>query len=190
MVELESCQRSSFIHKSFFCIFGSRIVFHALWYFRKSISITFCLSRARGGLGRGNTRNTDCSFSGHKSSLSLPHFTKPIRGDPTKGPLIRRTVLRIKAFIFRISPLKTILHGCFILSAVWVLTVYVTVCFGAPVLSDHLEVIIFPLLCFLIRPVWGDFPVRACSSELCVSYKLLRQPLSAIPSVFSPHHRA
>lgn len=79
-------------------------------------------------------------ISGHKRSLSLPHFAKPIRGDPTKGPLIRRTVLRIKAFIFRISPLKTILHGCFILSAVWVLAVYVTVCFGAPVLSDQLEV--------------------------------------------------
>ena len=144
--------------------------------------ITFCLSRARGGLGR---RNTPCSFSGHKRSLSLPHFTKPIRGDPTKGPLIRRTVLRIKAFLFRLSPLKTILHGCFILSAVWILTVYVTVCFGAPVLSDHLEVIIFPLLCFLIRPVWGGFP---CSSELCVSYKLLRQPLSTLSSVSSSHH--
>jgi hypothetical protein len=80
------------------------------------------------------------SFSGHKRSLALPHHTKPIRGDPTKGPFIRRSVLRIKAIIFRISPLKTVLHGFLILVAVWVLTVYITVCFGAPALSEHLEV--------------------------------------------------
>lgn len=77
--------------------------------------------------------------SGHKRSLALPHHTKPIRGDPTKGPIIRRTVLRIKGFIFRISPLKTVLHGIIILSLAWLLVFYVVVCFGAPALSQHWE---------------------------------------------------
>ena len=45
----------------------------------------------------------------------------------------------------------------------------------------------FSITVFSHKTSLGGFP---CSSELCVSYKLRRQPLSAIPSVFSPHHRA
>ena len=34
-------------------------------------------------------------LSGHTSVFSLPHYINPVRGDLSRGPLLKRTVLRL-----------------------------------------------------------------------------------------------
>lgn len=85
-------------------------------------------------------------MSGYSEVFSLPQYTNPVRGDPSKGPLLRRLVLRFKKFIFTLKPLKTLGNGVLVLFLGWLLILYVTVCFGAPVTTDYVETLGFTLL--------------------------------------------
>lgn len=85
-------------------------------------------------------------ISGHAKALSLPVLANPVRGDPSKGPFLRRTVLRVKKLIFTLKPYKKLAQGALLLLALWALFAYVTVCFGAPVFSAHEETSAFAAL--------------------------------------------
>lgn len=85
-------------------------------------------------------------LSGHFRAFSLPHYGNAIRGDPSKGPLLKRTVLRFKKLIFKFKPYQRVGHGILLFLGFWFLIIYITVCFGAPVLSDQLETGSFALL--------------------------------------------
>ena len=78
-------------------------------------------------------------ISGHRRAFSLPQYSNPIRGDPSKGPVLRRTVLKVKKLIFKLKPYQRLALGVFYIAAAFLLTLYVTICFGAPVLADQPE---------------------------------------------------
>ena len=50
-------------------------------------------------------------FSGHSPSLSLPLYTNAVRGDPSKGPYLRRFVLRFKKLVYWLKPYQKVLHS-------------------------------------------------------------------------------
>jgi phosphatidylinositol glycan class F len=90
----------------------------------------------------------------HPTAVRLPAAADPIRGDPSRGPLLRRIVLRFKRLVHRCRPIKTLLSGAFLLVAAWMLSFYVTICFGAPAFSAHWETGAFSALAvtFLVLP--------------------------------------
>lgn len=85
-------------------------------------------------------------LTGHERALSLPVYSNAVRGDPSKGPILRRVVLRFKKLVFRLKPYQRIVHGLFYLFLGWLLIAYVTVCFGAPAFSAHYETAAFSAL--------------------------------------------
>lgn len=85
-------------------------------------------------------------YSGHLTAFSLPQYANPVRGDPSKGPFLRRTVLRIKKLIFRLKPFKKLAQTLLFLLGAWALSAYVVVCFGAPVFSSRVETASFSAL--------------------------------------------
>lgn len=81
-------------------------------------------------------------ISGHAPSLSLPLYTNAVRGDPSKGPYLRRIVLRFKKVVYWLKPYQKVLHSAVTLTLAWTLAFYVIACFGAPLLaptSDHIS---------------------------------------------------
>jgi len=77
--------------------------------------------------------------TGHPTAARLPTSGEAVRGDPSRGPFLRRVVLRLKILIHRFRPVKTIVSGLVLLASAWLLALYVTVCFGAPAFSVHYE---------------------------------------------------
>ncbi len=69
--------------------------------------------------------------------LSLPRYADPVRGDPTRGPLLRRLVLRFKRLAHRLAPVRRLAAAATVLAASWGTVVYLCVCFGAPAFSLH-----------------------------------------------------
>jgi len=86
-------------------------------------------------------------ITGHPTAAQLwPEATDPVRGDPSRGPLLRRLVLRFKRLVHRFRPLKTLFAGAFTLVIAWTLAVYLIICFGAPAFSAHSQTSSFAVL--------------------------------------------
>lgn len=85
--------------------------------------------------------------SGHASVLSLPFVANPVKGDPTKGTLLRRIILRLKQLLHQFKPYQIVWNGLVGLLKLWIFIIYATLCFGAPLLSQQAETL---ALAFLI----------------------------------------
>ncbi len=85
-------------------------------------------------------------LSGHGRALSLPEYCDPVRGDPSRGPLLRRLVLRAKRLVFKLRPLRRLAGAAAVLMVFWAAAAYLSVCFGAPAFSAHRETASFSAL--------------------------------------------
>jgi len=87
--------------------------------------------------------------TGHKESLRLPrsssHDYKTVR-----GPFLRRVWIRSARFFQSLTPGLHFIKGLLTLLAFWSLLTYLTVCFGAPVLSSWNETASFTCLLLLL----------------------------------------
>ena len=73
--------------------------------------------------------------------------TRPI---PARAPFLRRLWLRFVRILHALSPLLQLLQGALLLAATWVTAAYLTVCFGAPLLSYWPETASFCVLVVLL----------------------------------------
>ncbi len=85
-------------------------------------------------------------LSTHPHVFSLPAFSNPVRGDPTRGPWLRRIVLRYKKLFYRVKPYAKVVKSAAVLFTAWQLFAYVTVCFGAPAFTHYRETFSFSAL--------------------------------------------
>ena len=77
-------------------------------------------------------------LSGHKESLKLP-FGPGRDPRPVRGPLLRKLWVRLGRLLARLTPLYHFAVGLGLLLAVWLGLAALTVCFGAPLLSNWWE---------------------------------------------------
>jgi len=89
-------------------------------------------------------------LSGHSSSLSLSWGELGDISRPIRGPILRKLWIRGSRFLTRLTPLAELAKGIAILSLYWIASVYLTVCFGAPVLSSWYETGSFCVLICLL----------------------------------------
>ena len=90
-------------------------------------------------------------LSGHSASLSLNlNAASEPRPIPARAPFLRRVWLRLVRLLQALSPLLQLLQGVLLLAATWVGAAYLTVCFGAPLLSYWRETASFCLLVVLL----------------------------------------
>jgi len=75
---------------------------------------------------------------GHKSSLRLPRVPSQ-EFKPLRGPFLRRLWIRGSRLAQALTPVVHFIKGCLTLFAFWILLIYLTVCFGAPVFSHWVE---------------------------------------------------
>jgi len=88
-------------------------------------------------------------LSGHASSLTLPKGDLS-DGKVVRGPLLRKLWIKLTRFVTLLTPLWHLQVGVVILFFSWALCAYVTVCFGAPLLSSWYETGTFCLLIILL----------------------------------------
>jgi len=88
-------------------------------------------------------------LSGHGASLSL---ARGEHGDPRpiRGPWLRKLWLRAGRLLVSLTPLYHLIQGLLLLFLTWLGALYITVCFGAPVLSHWYETGSFCLLVVLL----------------------------------------
>ncbi len=86
------------------------------------------------------------TLSGHGSVLTPPKYVDPVRGDASRGPMLRRTVLRFKRLLSSLRPLRTLMESATTLSLFLALVAYLSICFGAPAFSSHGETLVFSAL--------------------------------------------
>lgn len=87
-------------------------------------------------------------LSGHSASLRLAagvHSDRPIR-----GPFLRKLWLRGARLLVTLTPLYHMVQGLLLLSATWIAALYITVCFGAPLLALWQETASFCVLVVLL----------------------------------------
>ena len=91
-------------------------------------------------------------LSGHGSALSLSLPTSGGQADskPIRGPLLRKLWVKLSRLLARLSPLWELTKGLVILAVCWMFLVYITVCFGAPVMSEWWQTGMFCLLLLLL----------------------------------------
>jgi len=78
-------------------------------------------------------------LSGHSESLSL-HSSETVDSNrPIRGPFLRKVWIKSRRLLQKLSPVFQLVKGFLLLACCWVVTVYITVCFGAPVLSHWWE---------------------------------------------------
>ena len=92
------------------------------------------------------------TLSGHGSSLSLKLPTSLGQGDsrPVRGPLLRKVWIKLSRLLAKLRPLWQVSKGLVILTCCWLFLVYITVCFGAPIMSAWWETGTFCLLLLLL----------------------------------------
>jgi len=88
-------------------------------------------------------------LSGHVPSLRLA------RGDPpddkaVRGPFLRKVWVKLTRLVVKMTPVGHLIVGVGLLFGSWLFFVYITVCFGAPVLSSWAETGSFCLLLTLL----------------------------------------
>jgi len=90
-------------------------------------------------------------LSGHTNSLSfrLPTVTTS-DNKPIRGPFLRKLWTKLSRLISKLSPLWHMCRGFTLLVACWLFLVYITVCFGAPIMSEWRETGSFCLLLTLL----------------------------------------
>ena len=92
------------------------------------------------------------TLSGHGSGLSLSLPTSGGQADskPIRGPLLRKVWVKLSRLLAKLSPLWQLVKGLVILAVSWTFLLYITVCFGAPVMSDWWQTGMFCLLLLLL----------------------------------------
>jgi len=88
-------------------------------------------------------------LSGHGPSLCLPKGV-PSDGKSVRGPILRKIWIKLTRFVVRLTPLGHLIIGVLVLLSTWIFFVYITVCFGAPLLSSWSETGTFCLLLTLL----------------------------------------
>jgi hypothetical protein len=94
-------------------------------------------------------------WSNHRASLYLPPIDELNLNwkSVNKAPFPRRTALKVKHYMRKLIPLKTVVKYLALLALTWIGLAYIIVCFGAPVLSDHWETASFVTL-LSIQTLW------------------------------------
>jgi len=108
-------------------------------------------------------------LSGHGPSLSLTRGA-PADGKPVKGPFLRKVWIKLARLVVKLTPLGHLLVGVAVLLVAWVFAVYVTVCFGAPVLSSWSETGSFCALLTLLTAYPSLLVLGPSSSSLLMVY--------------------
>ena len=90
------------------------------------------------------------TLSGHGSSLSLSLPTSQENSKPIRGPLLRKVCVKLSRLVTRLRPVWEVSKGLVILVLAWLVLLYITVCFGAPVTSAWRETGTFCLLLVLL----------------------------------------
>jgi len=85
-------------------------------------------------------------LSGHTPSLTLARGA-PSDGKVIRGPFLRKVWVKLTRLVVKMTPIGHLIVGIGILCGAWLFFVYITVCFGAPVLSYWAETGSF---CFLL----------------------------------------
>jgi len=88
-------------------------------------------------------------LSGHGPSLLLP-TAAPADNKPIRGPVLRKICVKLTRLWLRLTPLAHLAKGLILLLLTFLLSVYVTVCLGAPVTSLHGETAGFCVLATLL----------------------------------------
>ena len=90
-------------------------------------------------------------LSGHSSSLKL---SLPMSGisdnKPIRGPVLRKLWIKVSRLVSLLAPLWHIARGGALLVCCWLLLLYITICFGAPLRTDLVETGSFCLLLSLV----------------------------------------
>ena len=90
------------------------------------------------------------SGRGSGLSLSLPTSGGPGDSKPIRGPLLRKLWVKLSRLLATLRPLWQLTKGLVILAVCWLFLVYITVCFGAPVMSEWRQTGMFCLLLLLL----------------------------------------
>lgn len=88
-------------------------------------------------------------LSGHGPSLSLARGSPP-DGKTVRGPILRKIWVKLSRLVVKLTPVWHLIIGVGVLLGSWLFFVYVTVCFGAPLLSSWSETGSFCLLMTLL----------------------------------------
>jgi len=88
-------------------------------------------------------------LSGHGPSLSLARGT-PSDGKHVRGPILRKVWIKLTRLVVKLTPVGHLMVGVAVLCGAWLFFAYVTVCFGAPLLSSWAETGSFCLLLTLL----------------------------------------
>jgi len=88
-------------------------------------------------------------LSGHAPSLTLASGA-PSDGKVIRGPFLRKVWVKLSRLVVKMTPVGHLIVGVGVLVGSWLFFVYVTVCFGAPVLSSWSETGSFCLLLTLL----------------------------------------
>lgn len=89
-------------------------------------------------------------LSGHSGSLTLAWGESGDTSRPVRGPLLRKLWIKGSRLLVTLSPLAQLARGLLVLALFWAASVYITVCFGAPVVSSWFETGSFCLLICLL----------------------------------------
>jgi len=119
-------------------------------------------------------------LSGHSDSLSFGLGDSSDVSRPIRGPFLRKVWIKSRRLLLKLSPLFQLLRGLALLASCWVVSVYITVCFGAPVLSLWVETGSFCTLLVLLTAypcllVLG--PYSHSLRQVWASRDTLRSPL-------------
>ena len=83
-------------------------------------------------------------------SLSLPTSGGQADSKPIRGPVLRKVWVKLSRLLARLSPVWEVVKGLLILAISWLSLIYITVCFGAPLMSDWWQTGTFCLLLLLL----------------------------------------